>query len=287
MIWSVSVDLDGLACYAAIHGLRLALDERALRAVPEIALERFCDLFSGLGMRATFFVIGREASIAPDSLRSAATAGHEIGSHSYAHDYALSRRTREEIAQDLVLAERAIEDASGHRPRGFRAPGYTISPALLDAVRGRGYVYDSSLLPSPPYYAAKAAAIALYAMRRRRSVSILGGMRQLFARRQAHRRRGVRELPIATLPCLRAPVIGTTVMPFPALARAAFAGGHLNLELHGIDALDRSDVPREIAEVQPGLGLRAAEKMRRLRNLLASLPGSHCTLQEAAVRLLP
>lgn len=287
MIWSVSVDLDGLGCYAAIHGLPLALDERALRAVPEVALRRFCELFSSLGVRATFFVIGREASIAPGALRDAAAGGHEIASHSYAHDYALSRRTREEIAQDLALAERAIEDACGFRPRGFRAPGYTISRPLLDAVRERGYVYDSSLLPSLPYYAAKAAAIGVYALRRRKSMSILGGIAQLLGPRRAHRRRGVRELPVATLPCLRAPVIGTTVLPLPFLARAAFAGGHLNLELHGVDALDGSDVPAGIASAQPGMRMPAREKLRRLRRVLESLPGGHCTLQEAAVRLLP
>jgi hypothetical protein len=287
VIWSVSVDLDGLGCYAAIHGLRLGLDDRALRAVPEVALGRFCDLFAGLGVRGTFFVIGKEAGIAPRALRAAAGGGHEIASHSYAHDYALSRKTREEIAQDLALAERAIEDASGQRPRGFRAPGYTLSAALLDAVRERGYAYDSSLLPSPPYYAAKAAAIALYALRGRRSLSILGGVGQLFARRKAHRRRGVRELPVATLPCLRAPVIGTTVLPLPFLARAAFAGGHLNLELHGIDALDRSDVPAEIARSQPGMRMPADRKLQRLRRLLGTLPGEHCTLQDAAASLLP
>ena len=131
-------------------------------------------------MRATFFVIGREAAIAPGALKAAAAAGHEIGSHSYGHDYALSRRTREEIAQDLGLAERAIEDACGQRPRGFRAPGYTLSARLLDAVRERGYAYDSSLLPSLPYYAAKAAALGYYTLRGRASQSILGGMRQLF-----------------------------------------------------------------------------------------------------------
>src|SRR5581483_6233055 len=174
VIWSVSVDLDGLGCYAAIHGLSPSLDDRALRAVPEVALQRFCELFSSAGVRATFFVIGREAGLAPSPLRNAAAEGHEIASHSYAHAYALSRRTREEIAQDLALAERAIEDASGQRPRGFRAPGYTLSAALLDAVRERGYVYDSSLLPSAPYYAAKAVAIGLYALRGRTSLSILG-----------------------------------------------------------------------------------------------------------------
>jgi len=287
LIWSVSVDLDGLGCYAAIHGLSLRLDERAQRAVPEIAVQRFCELFEALGVRATFFVIGRDAGIAPARLRAAASAGHEIGSHSFAHDYALSRRTREEIAQDLALAERAIEDACGSRPRGFRAPGYTLSPELLDAVRERAYAYDSSLLPSPPYYAAKAAALAVYALRGRRSESILGGLRQLFAPRGPHRRRGVRELPVATLPGLRAPVIGTTVLPFPWLARRAFAGGHLNLELHGIDALDATDVPREIAAAQPGLRLRATEKLRRLRELLKTLPGDHRTLEAAAIQLLP
>ena len=288
MIWSVSVDLDGLGCYAAIHGLSLRLDdEPAQRAVPEVAVQRFCELFEALGVRATFFVIGRDAGIAPARLRAAAGAGHEIASHSYAHDYALSRRTREEIAQDLALAERAIEDACGSRPRGFRAPGYTLSPELLDAVRERAYAYDSSLLPSPPYYAAKAAALAVYALRGRRSQSILGSLRQLFAPRGPHRRRGVRELPVATLPGLRAPVIGTTVLPFPWLARRAFAGGHLNLELHGIDALDATDVPQEIAGAQPGLRMRAAEKLRRLRRLLETLPGDHRTLEAAAIQLLP
>jgi peptidoglycan-N-acetylglucosamine deacetylase len=287
VIWSVSVDLDGLGCYAAIHGLSLRLDEPAQRAVPEVAVQRFCELFEALGVRATFFVIGRDAGIAPARLRAAAGAGHEIASHSYAHDYALSRRTREEIAQDLALAERAIEDACGSRPRGFRAPGYTLSPELLDAVRERAYAYDSSLLPSPPYYAAKAAALAVYALRGRRSQSILGGLRQLFAPRGPHRRRGVRELPVATLPGLRAPVIGTTVLPFPWLARRAFAGGHLNLELHGIDALDATDVPQEIAAAQPGLRMRAAEKLRRLRRVLETLPGDHRTLEAAAIQLLP
>jgi peptidoglycan-N-acetylglucosamine deacetylase len=287
MLFSVSVDLDGLACYAAIHGVGAQLDDRALRAVPEVALQRFCELFAALRMPATFFVVGREAGIAPQALRRAAAEGHEIGSHSFAHDYALSRLPRAAISDDLIAAERAIDEATGKKPRGFRAPGYTLSPALLDVVRERGYAYDSSLLPSPPYYLAKAAALGVYALRRRRSESILGGMAQLFARRSAHRRGGVRELPVATMPLLRAPVIGTSVLLWPALARAGFAGGHLNLELHGIDALDDSDVPPAIARAQPGVRTKAARKLERLRAVLQSLPGAACTLEQAALRLLP
>ena len=287
MIWSVSVDLDGLGCYAAIHGLSSPLDDRALRAVPEVALSRFCELFDALRVRGTFFAIGRDATISPQWLRRAAAEGHEIGSHSFAHDYALSRRSGAEIAEDLIRADAAIESACGVKPRGFRAPGYTLSRALLWALRERGYLYDSSLLPSPPYYLAKAATLGWYALRGRTSESILGGIGQLFARRAPHRRRGVRELPIATLPLLRAPLIGTAVLALPQLARGGFAGGHFNLELHGIDALDASDVPAQIAAAQPGVRMPASEKLRRLRRILETLPGEHSTLADAAPRLLP
>ena len=297
MIFSVSVDLDGLGCYAAIHGLDASsLPERALQAVPVAAASRLCELFAGLELRATFFAIGSELEIPGSgrSLRAAADAGHEVASHSHAHDYALSRHASAGIDADLARAERAISSAVGRAPRGFRAPGYTLSAALLEVVRARGYLYDSSLLPSPPYYAAKAAAIALHAIRGRRSGSILGGVRQLFGRRRPHWRAGVRELPVATLPLLRAPVIGTVVLAVRegaavALARASAAGGHFNLELHGIDALDASDATPDLAAVQPGLRLAASEKLRRLRALLESLRarGEPLTLEEAAVRLLP
>ncbi len=286
MIWSVSVDLDGLGCYAAIHGLRVALDDRALRAVPEVALGRFCELFAAERVPATFFAIGREVQYAPNALREAGRA-HEIGSHSFSHDYALSRRTPADISVDLQKCEEALVGAGIDKPRGFRAPGYTISARLLDAVRERGYLYDSSLLPSPGYYALKAVALAAYALRGRASQSILGAPGQLFSRRGPHLRRGLRELPIATLPVLRVPVIGTVVQAAPWTARMGAAGGHLNLELHGIDLLDQSDVPPGIAAAQPGLRLAASEKVKRLRALLRSLPGEPRTLEQAARMLLP
>jgi len=142
-------------------------------------------------------------------------------------------------------------------------------------------------LPSPPYYALKAVAMGVYALSGRRSQSILGPVGQLFSRRGPHLREGIRELPISTTPILRAPVIGTSVLSLPKLARMGAAAGHFNLELHGIDALDRSDVPADIAEKQPGIALPAKEKLHRLRQILKSLPGESVTLAEAARRMLP
>lgn len=298
-LFSVSVDLDGLGCYASLHGLAAdRLGERALRAVPEVALGRFAGLFADLGLPGTFFAIGREVEEVPGAgaaLASAARAGHEIGAHSWAHDYALSARDPAAIDLDLARCDAAIERATSVQPSGFRAPGYTLSPALLGAIRRRGYAYDSSLLPSPPYYAAKAAALALHRLSGRRSSSLLGGVGQLFGRRGPQRLAGVRELPVATLPLLRGPVIGTVALalegpPAFALALAAFAGGHLNFELHGIDLLDDSDAfAPELARLQPGLRLPARIKERRLRALLSWLRGraEACTLAQAADRLLP
>jgi peptidoglycan/xylan/chitin deacetylase (PgdA/CDA1 family) len=244
VIWSVSVDLDGLGCYAAIHGLPLRLDDRSLRAVPELAVQRFCDLFSSLGVRGTFFVIGREASIAPGTLRAAAAAGHEIASHSYAHDYALSRKTREEIAQDLALAERAIEDASG-RGRGASAPPDTRSRPRCSTrcVTGATPPRFPQLLPARPTTRSRRRLLT-YALRGRKSQVSSAAWANLFA--PAARTGGARCRSFRwRLPGAR-PVIRTTVLPLPWLARGAAAGGLVNLELHGIDALDRTDVP-EIA----------------------------------------
>lgn len=297
---SVSVDLDGLGCYAAIHGLAAgALDERALRAVPVVALGRLCELFAALGVRATFFAIGAELGLpgAAAALGEAAR-GHEIASHSFAHDYALSRCSEAEIDADLAQADLALAAVTGRAPRGFRAPGYTLSPTLLAVVRRRGYLYDSSLLPSLPYYVAKAVAVGWKALRGHQSRSILGPAGQLFQPRGPRWLSGVRELPVATLPLLRGPVIGTVVLGVPdlvsgALLRGAFARGetglsHLNLELHGIDALDASDVPAGLARVQPGLGVKAAEKLRRLEALVRSLQARAelVALEDAAPRLV-
>lgn len=295
---SVSVDLDGLGCYAAIHGLGAHLDERALRAVPVVALERLCELFDELSIPATFFAIGRELEEVPgaaEALGRAALAGHEVASHSWSHDYALARSAPEAIALDLERAEKAIEAACGVAPRGFRAPGYTLSPALLAAVRGRGYLYDSSLLPSPAYYAAKAAAMALHALRGRKSASILGGPGQLFRSRRPHWIDGVRELPVATLPLLRVPIIGTVLTAAPEraaalLLRAAGAGGHVNLELHGIDALDPGDgIPATVAAAQAAARVPAARKLARLRGAIAAVKerAEAVTLEAAARKLLP
>ncbi|MCA9614879.1 MAG: polysaccharide deacetylase, partial [Myxococcales bacterium] len=56
---ALSVDLDEIGCYAAIHGLPPPSGDAA-RAIYRRAVPRFERLFDALGVPATFFVIGTD-----------------------------------------------------------------------------------------------------------------------------------------------------------------------------------------------------------------------------------
>ncbi len=133
---AISVDLDALPHYSRIYGLNeLSLDDRALRLVADVAIPRFLELFADAGVPATFFAIGSEAD---PILARAHAAGVEIASHGFSHDYEMSRWPLGRISADLALAHEALTKACGAEPRGFRAPGYSLSPAILQALAARG-----------------------------------------------------------------------------------------------------------------------------------------------------
>lgn len=278
---SFSVDLDPLPCYTAIHGL----DEPgpALRnVVLRRALPRFLDAFAEAGVRATFFVVGSDLADADNAalLREAARAGHELGNHSLRHPYDLARQPRDAIAADVGACHQALREVLGAPPRGFRAPGYDMSPALLDVLLELGYRYDSSLLPSWPYYGAKAGAMAAMALLGRRSGAVVTAKEALLCPvlpyrpdpLRPHRRgqAGLVELPIATTPGLRLPAFGWTLLLSEPLRRhvlsAMRARPFLNLELHGIDLLDADEdgLPAALRGKQPDLRVPLRDKRRAL-----------------------
>jgi peptidoglycan-N-acetylglucosamine deacetylase len=303
---AVSVDLDTLPHYFRIQGLDEALiDERARALVSKVAIDRYLELFDG--RPATFFAIGEDA--ADPGMARALKASHqakvEIASHSFSHDYALSRRDPAAIEADLAAADAALTAAVGVGPVGFRAPGYTLSPALLQAVAKRGYSYDSSTFPATPYYSAKALVMGALRLLGRPSRAVLDTPRVLFAPRVPYRpdllapyslgRAPLLELPMSVGPGTRLPFIGTfvTQLPWPlvkATYRSIKADPLLNFELHAIDVLDESDgVPAVLARQQRDLKVPVREKLRRLKEVFGWLwsDGEPVTLAEASKRLAP
>lgn len=286
----VSVDLDSLHHYCRIHGLpESALPERAADLVYTEALPRFLDLCAQLSVPLTLFAIGEDLSreASARAVQQAHRAGAEIGNHSSRHDYALTRRARDQIHLDVEQGERAIAEVTGARPLGFRAPGYTLNAALYQVLSDRGYHYDSSVFPAAPYWAAKAAVMGGMRLLGRRSGAVLDTPRVLWAPRAPYRpdpsspyARGggsVLELPLTTASGTRFPFIGTYALTLPlpavrALYRTTRGQPFFNFELHGIDLLDESDgIPPALARVQRDVRVPRARKQARLRDVLGWL----------------
>jgi peptidoglycan-N-acetylglucosamine deacetylase len=283
---SVSVDLDGARCYREIHGLSASGSGRPdpilSRTVP-----RFAELFEDLGIRATFFVIGRDLEDAGFSaaLRDLVARGHEVANHSLDHRYDLVRLDDDAMRAQVATASRRIAETVGIAPTGFRAPGYTVSDRLLSVVADCGLEYDSSVFPCPVYWSAKAVARTAIALRGRTSHSILDSPCVLRApvdpyrvgRPYHDRGQGLPELPIGVTAGPRLPFIGTlltTVGPTAArwLARAMRTRPHVNLELHAIDLADAGEDGLEtLARHQPDLRIGRDRKERALRVAMGQL----------------
>lgn len=283
---AVTIDVDAVRHYHAIHGL--PLDEPAAREDPPLTrgLRRFLELCARLDVRATIFVVTED--LRDDAfatvVREASRAGHEIASHSHAHAYDLSRRPPAEIDADVARSVDVIRDVVGRAPAGFRAPGYNLSEPLLDAVERAGFRYDSSVMPSPAYFAVRAGAIFGHRLRGRASSSLIGDPRAFAAPKRPYRpRQGAHhaaarsrvegrdlvEIPIATLP-LGLPWLGTTLALAPLPVGAAHTALALRtdpvvLELHAIDLCDVDDGfdPR-LARLQRDLRVPVATKLARL-----------------------
>ncbi|MBW1831856.1 MAG: polysaccharide deacetylase family protein [Deltaproteobacteria bacterium] len=158
---SISVDLDEVPLYAAIHGLAIPHGPSA-HAAYDRCVPRLTEWLDDESIRATFFAIGKdlERDENCETISALQLAGHEVANHSYHHRYDLTRRTPAEIQEDVERGADAIERACGKRPIGFRAPGYTVTDALFNALDRAGVGYDSSVFPCPSYYAAKVATLA-------------------------------------------------------------------------------------------------------------------------------
>jgi hypothetical protein len=286
---SISIDLDGLAHYARLHGLPAeALADGASTAVARLAPGRLAEILDGAQAKGTFFAIGDEiAPAGTEALQAVANAGHEIGNHTRSHPYDLTRLSPEDQRAEIEGGAAAIEAAVGTRPIGFRAPGYTLSSGVLQHAHETGHGYDSSAYPAAPYYLAKAGILGLMRLGGKTSAAILDRPRVLFAPRLPYRpsrnepyaRGGAEplELPITVDPVMRVPFIGTTLCTLPLgavrlLYRSVRRLPFINLELHGIDLLDATDGsgPR-LAAAQRDLRIDAAAKIARLREVIGWL----------------
>jgi peptidoglycan-N-acetylglucosamine deacetylase len=281
----VSVDLDEMPNYFGIHGLSVP-EGRARTLCYDVAIDRLGELAADLGVPLTLFAVGSDLarSEAAAKLATARAAGCEIGNHTLDHRYDLVRLGRAEIRRQIAEGADAIERATGERPVGFRAPGYTITDEVFEVLGELGVGYDASVFPCPAYYGAKATAIGLYSLLGRTSRSIVDSPVVLAAPTRPYRvgrpyhtrGQGLVELPVQVTRALRLPFIGTYVTLWGPevgryLAKACVGEPFVNLELHGIDVLDASDGLDALRDSQPGVRVPVGTKFDAIRAAVGAL----------------
>lgn len=143
---TIQVDVDDLWVYYESIGLRTPADTPAL--IYEQGIPRLLDLFDDYGIRATFFVVGRDLPAQRAAVQEMTRRGHEIANHSTWHRPGFARLTRAERRADIATTHQLLADAAGQPPVGFKSPGFSLGPDQLDVLGELGYLYDSSLLPT-------------------------------------------------------------------------------------------------------------------------------------------
>jgi peptidoglycan-N-acetylglucosamine deacetylase len=96
---------------------------------PELT-PRYLDLLAALGVRATFFLVGRNAEQFPELVRRMLTDGHTVGNHSYTHPNRGSV-TRRQMAEDIRRGAEAIAAVCGQQPTIYRPPHGAVTAAEL------------------------------------------------------------------------------------------------------------------------------------------------------------
>ena len=93
--------------------------------------------------KGTFFVLGWIAERLPHLVREIHSRGHEVASHGYCHNLC-KECSFEDLREDLIDSKKLLEDSTGERIYGYRAPSFSINKDILKIIEECGYLYDSS-----------------------------------------------------------------------------------------------------------------------------------------------
>ena len=99
---------------------------------PELT-PKLLDILRDNGVRATFYVIGRNVTAYPDIARRIVSEGHEIANHSYNHP-ALTSVGSARLNQEIAGTSEAILRATGRRPANMRPPYGAVNDRVRAAI---------------------------------------------------------------------------------------------------------------------------------------------------------
>jgi polysaccharide deacetylase family protein (PEP-CTERM system associated) len=138
--------------YFQVAAMEPHVDRSAWDGIPprvEIGTRYLLSLLNAASSTGTFFTLGWIAKKHPRLVREITEAGHEMASHGWGHER-VTTLTPGQFRDSVRDSKAILEDVTGRRVRGYRAPSFSIVRGgewALDILLEEGYEYDSSLFP--------------------------------------------------------------------------------------------------------------------------------------------
>ncbi|MFJ4330635.1 MULTISPECIES: polysaccharide deacetylase family protein [unclassified Streptomyces] len=102
-----------------------------------VSTPRFLDALDGLGVRATFFVLGENVLRHPAPARELVRRGHELAVHGWTHDRPWWPSPARD-ARELLRAVRVVGEVTGSVPHWYRPPYGILTSGRWAAARRAG-----------------------------------------------------------------------------------------------------------------------------------------------------
>lgn len=165
----------------AEYGVEISKEEQ-LRISTE-GLVILLDLLKSKDVKATFFVTGVFAINCSELVRRMVEEGHEVASHGFYHT--------EFAPEDLLRSRETLEQVSGSKVEGYRAP--RMRPPEDSLIKDAGFSYSASLNPC----------------------FLPGRYNNSSEPRSIFRRGGLIQVPASVSACMRIPLFWLSMHNFP------------------------------------------------------------------------
>jgi peptidoglycan/xylan/chitin deacetylase (PgdA/CDA1 family) len=127
------------------------------------------DILASQCVKATFFLVGRQAQANPEGVRKVRDAGHTVATHSQNHPAGMHRlpieRARQEIDEGIASIAAALGDGSAPAPF-FRFPGLARADATEEYAASKGAQVWSADFPADDWRHVSSSRVYELAMQR-------------------------------------------------------------------------------------------------------------------------
>ncbi len=100
--------------------------------------ENILDILRNNNIKATFFIVGKQADKYPDLVKKIYEAGHQIGNHTYNH-VDLTELTSDEVAEEIIRCSQTIKTITGSFPHIYRPPGGNYDRLVVNTAADYGF----------------------------------------------------------------------------------------------------------------------------------------------------